>query len=383
MSTEFIRDPFWKRFRRNRLALAGLGYICLMILVTILGPFIRPDSTVNANQQQLVISKKKPGFSTTVLKVVRNTEKEFSFFNALSSYGWQSSFEEIPIENWEIKDGKIIVTVYSPYELEGEDAETREFDLADVCYNLKLSPPSASSESLTEKVESEFIYEKTFLLGTDKYGRDLLSRMMAGSIISLSIGAIAVLISLLIGIPLGAIAGYYGGWVDETIMWVINVIWSIPTLLLVMAIVFAFGKGFDKVFIAVGLTMWVEVARIVRGQVISLRNKEFVEAGKALGYSNMRIIFRHIVPNTTSPIIVISAANFAAAILIEAGLSFLGIGAQIPTPSWGNMIKEHYNLITTDLAYLALIPGVLIVLLVLSFMLVGNGLRDALDVRRI
>jgi peptide/nickel transport system permease protein len=209
-----------------------------------------------------------------------------------------------------------------------------------------------------------------------------LSRIMAGSIISLSVGAIAVLISLLIGIPLGAIAGYYGGWIDEAIMWVINVVWSIPTLLLVMAIVFAFGKGFEKVFIAVGLTMWVEVARIVRGQVISLRNKEFVEAGKALGYSNMRIIFKHIVPNTTSPIIVISAANFAAAILIEAGLSFLGIGAQIPTPSWGNMIKEHYNLITTDLAYLALVPGVLIVLLVLSFMLVGNGLRDALDVKR-
>jgi peptide/nickel transport system permease protein len=180
---------------------------------------------------------------------------------------------------------------------------------------------------------------------------------------------------------LGAIAGYYGGKTDKVVMWAINVIWSIPTLLLVIAITFAFGKGFWKVFIAVGLTMWVEVARVVRGQFLSLRQKEYVDAAKALGYSDFRIIFKHLLPNASGPLIVIAAANFASAILIEAGLSFLGIGAQIPTPSWGNMIKEHYTLITTDLAYLALLPGICIMLLVLSFMLVGNGLRDAFDVR--
>jgi peptide/nickel transport system permease protein len=204
---------------------------------------------------------------------------------------------------------------------------------------------------------------------------------MAGSLISLSVGFIAVFISLIIGTLLGAIAGYYGGKTDKVVMWAINVIWSIPTLLLVIAITFAFGKGFWKVFIAVGLTMWVEVARVVRGQFLSLRQKEYVEAAKALGYSDFRIIFKHLLPNASGPLIVIAAANFASAILIEAGLSFLGIGAQIPTPSWGNMIKEHYTLITTDLAYLALLPGICIMLLVLSFMLVGNGLRDAFDVR--
>jgi peptide/nickel transport system permease protein len=125
----------------------------------------------------------------------------------------------------------------------------------------------------------------------------------------------------------------------------------------------------------------VEVARVVRGQFLSIREKEYVEAAKMLGLSHFRIMFRHILPNASGPIIVISAANFASAILIEAGLSFLGIGAQIPTPSWGNMIKEHYALITTDLAYLAILPGLLIMLLVLSFMMIGNGLRDALDVR--
>jgi len=143
----------------------------------------------------------------------------------------------------------------------------------------------------------------------------------------------------------------------------------------------ALGKGYWQVFIAVGLTMWVEVARVVRGQVLSIRQKEFVEAGTALGYSHTRIIFHHILPNVISPLIVISAANFAAAILIEAGLSFLGIGVQPPVPSWGIMIKEHYGYIILDYAYLAILPGLAIMFMVLAFMVVGNALRDALDVK--
>lgn len=227
----------------------------------------------------------------------------------------------------------------------------------------------------------ERLEKRTYWLGTDKYGRDVLSRLMAGASVSLSVGAIAVFISICVGLSFGIVAGYYRGWVDALIMWFTNVIWAVPTLLLVMAITFAFGTGFWKVFLAVGLTMWVEVARIARGQVLSIREKEYVEAAKALGFSDLRIMFKHILPNIWSPVIVISAANFASAILIEAGLSFLGLGAQIPVPSWGNMIREHYAFITTDMAYLAITPGVMIMLLVLSFMLVGNGLRDALDVK--
>ena len=150
---------------------------------------------------------------------------------------------------------------------------------------------------------------------------------------------------------------------------------------MVIAITLALGKGFWQVFIAVGLTMWVEVARIVRGQVLSIRELEYVEAGKALAYKPFRIIFKHILPNVIGPVIVISAANFAAAILIEAGLSFLGIGAQPPIPSWGGMIKDHYSYIIMDKAYLAIIPGIAIMSLVLAFMLLGNGLRDAFDVK--
>ena len=195
---------------------------------------------------------------------------------------------------------------------------------------------------------------------------------MIGTRISLSIGFIAVFISLLIGISIGAIGGYFGGAIDQFVMWLINVTWSIPTLLLVIALTLALGKGFWQVFIAVGLTMWVEVARVVRGQVKSVKQLPYITAAHALGYSNLRIITKHILPNIMAPVIVISAANFAAAILIESGLAFLGIGAQPPIPTWGNMIKEHYNYIVLGQAHLAIIPGLAIMSLVMAFMLVGN-----------
>ncbi|MBV41440.1 MAG: hypothetical protein CL834_00220 [Crocinitomicaceae bacterium] len=213
-------------------------------------------------------------------------------------------------------------------------------------------------------------------LGTDRYGRDFLSRLMAGSAISLGVGLSSVLISLLIGILLGAWAGYRGGRIDALISWWIQVVWTLPTLLMVLAITLAFGKGLWQVFLAIGLTMWVDVARVVRGQFISLREMEFIEAARAIGYSDLRIMFRHMLPNAIGPIIVIAAANFAAAILIESGLSFLGYGAQIPIPSWGNIVQEHYHLITGSHAWLALAPGGLIVSVVLAFTFIGDGLRE-------
>lgn len=193
---------------------------------------------------------------------------------------------------------------------------------------------------------------------------------------SLSIGIIAVLISLLIGIPIGLISGYYGGTIDKISMIIINIFWSIPTLLLVIAFSLALGKGFWQVYIAVGLTMWVEVARIVRGQVISEKNKDYILATKVLGFSDLRIFLNHLIPNIIGPILIISAANFASAILIESGLSFLGIGTQPPVPSWGSMIKDNYQYIILGKEYLAIIPGLAIMLLVTSFMFLGNNLEE-------
>ena len=231
-------------------------------------------------------------------------------------------------------------------------------------------------------VEGRWVVDRSFPLGTDKYGRDLLSRLLVGSRISLSIGFVAVLISLLIGVILGGVAGYFGGIWDRLILWLINVVWSIPTLLMVIGITLVLGRGFWQVFIAVGLSMWVEVARLVRGQVISVREKTFIESAHALGFSHFRILYSHILPVIIGPIIVMASANFASAILIESGLSFLGIGAQPPVPSWGGMVKEHFRYLLLGKPYLALIPGFAIMTLVLTFMTLGNALQDYLDVKQ-
>lgn len=384
----------WQRLKRNKLAMFGLSIILLGTLIALLGPVIRPDSSPKANNQILEITTRKPGFSLNILKIRKNDEKKSRSFWVLFSKGLESNYRYVPIYDYSFEGSNIVVEKYTGNDI--NNGQILRFNLADVIYPLKLNKVTETSaglefytidegkkkvsyEELRTEIVKENIVNQSFILGTDKYGRDLLSRLMAGTWISLSVGFISVFISLVIGISFGAIAGYYRGWVDDIIMWIINVVWSIPTLLLVIAITLALGKDFWQVFVAVGLTMWVEVARVVRGQVLSLREKEFVEAGKALGFNDKRIILRHIIPNVLGPVIVISAINFAAAILIEAGLSYLGIGAQPPQATWGKMISEHKGYIITGDAYLAVLPGVAIILMVLAFVLVGNGLRDALD----
>ena len=220
-----------------------------------------------------------------------------------------------------------------------------------------------------------------FWLGTDRYGRDVWSRLLLGARISLSVGLISVFIALLLGIPFGAAAGYFGGWLDRVLQTVIQIFWSIPTFLMVIALSFVLGKGFWQVFIAVGLTAWVEVARLVRGQVLSIKEAEFIQAAQVLGYSSSRIIIRHILPQVIPALTVLAASQFASAILLESGLSFLGIGAQPPMPSWGGMIRDHYAYLLTGQAHLALVPGFALASLVLAFMALGTALRDVLDVR--
>ena len=354
----------WLRFRKNKLAITSLSFVILTSLLSIFGYVFISDDTPNSNQQILEVSMLPPGTEVNFIKIIRNNKPENSSSLVSIFTGRQHNYQLIPYLSLKETEQNIRIKEYT------KDSLTEDF-----YRDLPIS-------EIYKYKGSEYLEQKTFWLGTDKFGRDILSRLIIGSRVSLSVGLISVLISLIIGMSLGAIAGYFGGKTDAIIMWIINVTWSIPTLLLVIAITLAIGKGFVQIFIAVGLTMWVEVARVVRGQVLSIKEKEYVEAGIALGYSHARIIRKHIIPNVLSPIIVISAANFASAILMEAGLSFLGIGVQPPTPSWGTMIKENYGYIVfDDMAYMAIIPGIAIMLLVLAFILVGNGLRDAFDTK--
>lgn len=345
-----------QKFKRSKTGMLSFLFIVFCGLIAVFCYTIAPDNSNAANQMHLEIHSKSPGFSVMMLSIPSQSKKEQSWFSVFMN-GKQNSPTEIPIKSYKLINNQLEILKYS-------DGLAKNYPLA-----------------LFNDQPKKHIQQKTFWFGTDKYGRDLLSRLLIGARISFFIGFIAVFISLLIGIPIGALAGYFGGKMDTFIMWVINITWSIPTLLLVIAITLALGKGFWQVFIAVGLTMWVEVARVVRGQVITTKQQQYVEAAKALGFSDFRIIFKHILPNILAPIIVISAANFAAAILIESGLSFLGIGAQPPTPSWGAMIKNHYNYIILGKPFLAIIPGLAIMSLVMAFMLIGNTLRDALDVK--
>ena len=345
------------RLLRNKGASFGLILIVLSVLLALLCYFISPDPSPNANRIIPEIGSKKPGYTAMLLRIKRDKiVRHPAFFDRLLN-GAEESFQYTPITSYTVTGDSIVYRKFV------DDGITERRSML---RSLAGDPPVKSV---------------TYYLGTDKFGRDILSRLLIGVRVSLSVGLIAVLISLTIGILLGSVAGYFRGSVDDIIMWFINVIWSIPTLLLVFSITLALGKGFWQVFIAVGLTMWVNVARLVRGQVLAVRELEYVEATRALGYSHARTIFRHILPNILGPVMVIAASNFASAIVIEAGLSFLGVGVQPPQPSWGLMIKENYNFIITHNPMLALAPGIAIMLLVLAFNLLGNGLRDALNVR--
>lgn len=385
----------WRRFVTNRIGLTALIFIVISACAAIAGYLIAPDKTPFANRQILELATQKPGFGVDLLRVKTNNKVNEQHALQTMLFGKRSAYTEYPFSRIRFVQDSVLIDLFDPEP--GPQPLQLSFHLANVLFALDeiifshahemqvktldgniLHMPVAEAR---EKVVQDQVHKQRFWLGTDQFGRDLLSRLLIGTRVSLSVGFISVFISLLIGIALGSLGGYFRGAVDDLIMWLINVTWSIPTLLMVIAITFALGKGFWQVFVAVGLTMWVEVARVVRGQIISIREKEFVEAGRALGYSDFRIIAKHILPNIISPVIVISAANFASAILVEAGLSFLGLGVQPPVPSWGSMIKENYAFIILDSPYLAILPGIAIMLMVLAFMLTGNALRDAQDVK--
>ncbi len=362
----------WGKYKKNTFAKYSLYFIIIISVIALLGYLITPDKTPYANQQFLEIAALPPASKCMFVKIPADSMKKKASWVKIMIFGQKGYDKMIPISSYEIKDTVLYLKI------SGFEEQKNIIRLTASELGFK---PNISSKIFKEEIEKKYLIKKTLWLGTDRLGRDVLSRLIIGARVSLSVGFISVFISLIIGVFLGGLAGYFRGRIDSLIMWMINVTWSIPTLLLVLSLTLVIKKGLLQVFIAIGLTMWVDVARIVRGQMLSLREKEFIEATRAMGFSHWRILVKHILPFTVPSLLIVSTSNFASAILIESGLSFLGLGVQPPVPSWGSMIKEHYGYLLLNKAYLPLIPGIAMASITLAFIFIANGIRDAMDIK--
>ena len=240
-----------------------------------------------------------------------------------------------------------------------------------------IAPYSPDKQDLSQKLRPPSV---SHWMGTDEYGRDVLSRMLYGGRISLSVGFVAVGISLFVGVLLGALAGYFGGWVDQAIMRTVDIVLCIPTLFLILMLIVFLGPSLFNIMVIIGLTSWTELSRLVRAEFLTLKQRDYVSAARAVGASNRRIIFMHILPNALAPIFISATFGVAGAILLESGLSFLGLGVQPPMASWGNILTSGKDYIT-QAWWLTMIPGMAIFITVMGYNLLGDGLRDIMDPR--
>ncbi|MCZ7554955.1 MAG: ABC transporter permease [Bacteroidia bacterium] len=361
-----------REFAKNRLAIAALLLVGMMYTVAFLCPFIAPfDPNVF---QDGVVTQFRPPFSVVpVLYLAEDRDPEPHWTMA----GIQTNYPEITSTvlsiNRELEDhGLKRERAVEAFRVEESNVMATEGD------DLLVIPIA----SLISPHESEFAGTRTYVLGTDSYGRDLLSRIIYGSRISLSLGFLAVLISVTFGTLIGLLAGYFGRWTETVLMRTVDILLAFPTLFLILMIIAAFESVAVPrsllIVVILGLTSWMGIARLVRGEVLSLKEREFVLAGKALGLGHVRIMIRHILPNTLSPIIVNATLRIGGIILVEAALSYLNVGVQPPTASWGNIIFEGKDFMSHSW-WISTIPGFAIVIVVVCFNLIGDGLRDAFD----
>lgn len=320
----------WRQFRKNKLALVGLSIIALLCVLALAAPILAND---------VPLYMVKDGTRYILPAVFTYSALEAENFYRRARY-------------WEPGEGESRIMPLIPYSPENQFVRDRQ------------QGPSARH-----------------WLGTDDRGRDVLARMLYGTRISISIGFVAVGLAVAIGIILGALAGYYGRWVDVVILRVIEVVICFPSFFLILALIAYLSPSIYNIMIVIGLTGWTGIARLVRGEFLKLRESDFATAARAAGLRDSRIMFRHLLPNALAPVLVSATFGVAGAILTESALSFLGFGVQPPTPSWGEMLKQSFGLVNSGVWWLVIFPGFAVFITVTAFNLVGDGLRDAMDPR--
>ncbi len=358
-----------KAFMRHSVAVYASVIIFILYSAAFLAPFIAPFSPYD--QQDFLVTAYQPPLSQLNALVLKQPK-------ALIIPMQEGDGTTIRLANRLIRDFQILKTRNEPnairfvneYHIEGNT----------VIYRQGMRTKTMPVEELAEAGKGKLAVARTFILGTDQYGRDIFSRVIYGSKISLSIGFLVVLISVSLGTIIGVTSGYFGGWIDAIMMRVVDVLIAFPALFLILIIIATFGNSIFLIVITLSFTGWMGVARIVRSQVLSLKEQEFILAAKSLGLSNMRIIFRHLAPNTMTPVIIAATLRIGSIILTEAGLSFLGLGVQPPAPSWGNIINEGRDSLL-NYWWISTFPGIAILSTVVCFNLIGDGVRDALDPR--
>ena len=347
------------RFRRNRPAMAGCVMLVLIALFSFVGPLFSPHSYDQVFPSYVTIGPSlEPRPDTSTLQDVMEGV---------------ATRARVTLTEFNVEGQTFTATVTSDEPI--DPRATRYFDRANEFENTEVV--ATENDGRTLKVEGE-VAREYFPFGTDSNGRDLLVRVMLGGQISIAVGLLASLVSLGIGVVYGATSGYIGGRVDNVMMRLVEILYSLPFVFLVVVLVVFFGRSFILIFLVIGAVEWLDMARIVRGQTLALKRREFVGAAQALGLTDWQIIRRHIIPNTIGPVIVFVTVVVPKVILLESFLSFLGLGVQAPLTSWGALISEGANNIQSA-PWLLIFPAIFFVVTLFSLNFVGDGLRDALD----
>jgi oligopeptide transport system permease protein len=354
-----LRADAWNRLKRNKAAMAGLLYLALMAVACIAGPLLTPHQFTTIYQDY-----------TRVPPSLSSYPKAEAVGLAVEEAVKRSRLD---LAGWEERDSKVFITLASNKPI--DERVTRYIDRSDVFANAAVSGRSADGLQITISADVERQY---FFFGTDNTGRDLLSRTLMAGRVSLTIGLLAGLVAVAIGVVYGGISGFAGGRTDEVMMRIVDILYSLPFIFFVIMRVVFFGRNFVLMFLAVGAVLWLDMARIVRGQALSLRRQEFVEAAEALGVSRAGILLRHIVPNLLGPVVIYMTLLVPQVIILESFLSFLGLGVQEPMSSWGVLIAQGAKNIP-GASWLLVFPSFFLITTLFALNFIGDGLRDALD----